>query len=234
MNTHDFRKTFGDEYPAAVVQNGVRMALIRETPFSRWYQSDDPKMGRTSVSRYMDGSASRTAAELQRDWPTWTDEQRWYFCDACSWLYKQSDFADMLRFLMQHASLYQLNNCITSVATYLPRDEVFPFLRGALQATDIGRGGNIIQGIAITKHPDAEATLRQHLRAVWDNPKLWEDDDFLNWVAADAKACIQNLIELGASPADFEDQVRRLSEHVCGRNRDSCRHWLSKHYSWLK
>src|SRR5947207_3386758 len=95
------------------------MTLKRETPFSRLYQADDPKFGGCNVSRYWDGSASMTAAELQRDWPTLTDEELWYFCDACCWLYTQSDFADIRRFLMLHASIYQWHNIFGLVATYL-------------------------------------------------------------------------------------------------------------------
>jgi hypothetical protein len=68
---------------------------------------------------------------------------------------------------------------------------------------------------------------------VWSHPTLWDAADFINWVGFDATTCIAHLIELGASPSDFTEQVRRLSEHVCAHNRKSCRNFLSKHYSWL-
>jgi hypothetical protein len=76
--------------------------------------------------------------------------------------------------------------------------------------------------------------LRAHLAALWSHPALWDHDDFINWVGFDATTCIAHLVELGAPSSDFTEQVRRLSEHVCSGNRDSCRNFLSKHYSWLK
>jgi hypothetical protein len=210
------------------------MPLARETPFSRYYHSGDPKQGGHVISRFMDGSASITAAELQRDWPSWTDEQRVDFCQPCHWLHKQADYADMLRFIMGHGGPSVWGAIAVQFATAVPGDEAFPFLLGILNATEIGEGANITQAIAKTKHPGAAATLRQHLRAVWNHSKLWIDDEFLNWVAYDAMTCIEHLIETGASPSDFEDQARKLSQHVCSRNRDSCRGRLSKHYPSLK
>jgi hypothetical protein len=227
-------KTFGDEYPAAVVEKGVRMPLAIETPFSRYYHSGEPKRGGLLISRFMDGSASMTMAELQRDWPSWTDEQRVDFCQSCIWLHEQADYADMLRFIMGHGSPSVWGATALQVATALPSDEAFPLLLGVLRATIIGQGANITHAIAKTKHRDAKATLQQHLRAVWEHPGLWADDEWLNWIALDTTTCIEHLIELGESPADFEDRVRRLSQHVCPQNRDSCRNYLSKHYSWLK
>jgi hypothetical protein len=70
--------------------------------------------------------------------------------------------------------------------------------------------------------------------ALWSHPALWDDDAFTNWVGFDVTTCIAHLIELGAPPSDFTEQVRQLSEHVCSGNRDSTRNFLSKRYSWLK
>ena len=89
-------------------------------------------------------------------------------------------------------------------------------------------------GLTCSLPASAEGTLRRHLQAIWVDAALWNDDKFLNWVAFDAATCIGHIIELGVPPAEFEDQVRRLSRHVCGRNQESCRHFLSKHYTWLQ
>jgi len=120
-----------------------------------------------------------------------------------------------------------------SVASELPRDESFDILLRALLTLDLGHTSNITQAIALTKHPEAEATLRRHLHAVWKHAALWEPAEFINWVAFDATTSISHLIELGTSSAGFEEQVRGLSEHPCPRNRDSCRGFFSKYYSWL-
>src|SRR5262249_30975541 len=149
------------------------------------------------VSRFMDGSASITASELQREWHTWSDSQRMDFCQSCRWLHKQHDFPDMLRFIMQHASPREWCAVALSVSSHLPREEAFDILIRALRSTDIGRAANITQAIAHTHHPDAEITLRRHLEAVWAHDALWNDAEFTNWVAFDATTCIAHLIELG-------------------------------------
>jgi len=233
VNTDDLKRQFGDEYPAAVVIDGVRIPLSGERRFSRSYHSKERKVG-TEVSRFMDGSASITAAELQREWPTWTGDQRMDFCQSCCWLEEQPDFPEMLRFIMQHAGPDEWSGVAMSVASQLPREEAFDILLRALRTVEIGRTSNIGQALAITKHPDAEATLRHHLQAIWAHSAIWDNAEFINYVAFDATTCIAHLIELGAAPADFEEQVRQLERHSCARNRDSCRGFLSKHYSWLR
>jgi hypothetical protein len=139
----------------------------------------------------------------------------------------------MLRFIVRHGGPEDWSGIAMSVASQLPRDEAFVSLLGALRATEIGRASNVAQGIAITKHPEAETTLRRHLEAVWAHLRLWDDADFINWVAFEATTCITHLIELGAKPIDFEERVRQLLQHRCTGNRDSCRNYLSKHYIWL-
>jgi hypothetical protein len=232
MDAEALKKLYGAEYPAAVIRHGVRMPLRRERRFSRSYHSEEHKLG-TEVSRFMDGSATITAPELQNGWPTWTDGERVDFCQSCDWLHDQPDFSEMLRFIMQHSGPSQWSALASSVAARLPRDEAFDILVRALQCTDVGRSANVAQAISMTKHPEAEPTLRRHLAAIWAHAGLWEHAEFINWVAFDAISCIAHIIELGAAPADFTIEVGRLSAHACARNRDSCRGFLSKHYTWL-
>ena len=209
------------------------MPLEKETRFSRYYHSAERKTG-YAVSRFEDGSASITAKELPHEWSSWSEDERVDFCQACYWLEGESDFAEMLRFIMQQAGSHTRSAVASSVASHLPRDEAFHLLTQALRSTEIGHCSNITQGIAKTEHPEADATLRSHLRTVWAHPGLWANADFINWVAEDATTCISHLTRMGASPADFVEQVRLLSTHVCSRNRDSCRNYLSKHYPWLQ
>lgn len=232
MKLEDLKKRFGDEYPAAVITDGIRMPLRRERKFSRSYRSDEHKMG-SEISRFMDDSATITALELQREWPSWTGDVRTDFCGSCCWLHEQPDFPEMLRFIMQHGGPEHWSGIALSVASHLPCDEAFDTLARALQSTAIGKTSNVAQAIAQTKHPNADAALRDHLAVLWAHPALWDAADFLNWVGFDATTCIAHLIELGAPSADFTEQVRQLSEHVCSRNRESCRNYLSKHYSWF-
>lgn len=224
---------FGDEYPAAVTFDGVRMPLVTERRWTRSYAAKDRKMW-YKVSRFMDGSAAITFQEFAREWPKWSERERQDFCGACSWLHQQADYPDILRYIMQHGGPDDWSAIANSVGTRLPRDEAYDLLTRVLRATDPGRGSNISQGISLTKHPEAESVLRAHLSSLWSHPSLWQDDDFTNWLAFEATTCIAHLIELGASPADFAEQVRELSKHACSGNRDSCRNFLQKHYSWLE
>jgi len=234
MNLAALKKDFGDEYPAAVIiENGLRLPLRRERRFSRYYYSDEHKSG-AEISRFMDGTAAITAAELKQEWPDWSEDMRLDFTESSTWLRSQTDFPEMLRFVMQHGEPIHWSGVAQSIASVFSRDEAFTTLLHALQDTGIEHTANLIQAIAETKHSDAEATLRTHLATLWAHPELWDPNDFMNWVAADATNCIAYLVELGASPSDFTDQVRQLSEHVCPSNRDFCRNHLSKYYSFFK
>lgn len=232
MNASELKRLFGKDYPAAVVDGGVRIPLSREARFSRSYYSGERKTG-TTVSRFMDGSASITFAELEREWPTWKREDRMDFCQGCVWLRGQADFPDMLRFIIKHGKHEEWSAIASSVASGLPADEAFHTLVRMLRKAEIGKSSNIAQAIAKTKHPKAETLLRKHFQSIWVLRSLWKDDAFINWVAFDATTCIAHLAELGAPLGDFEEQVRKLSRHVCARNRDSCRNFLSDYYPWL-
>src|SRR5262249_51440483 len=71
MNDQELKKAFGNDYPIAVIVKGVRMPLAAETRFTRYYHTGEPNTGGCTISRFMDGSALMTAAELRRDWAAW-------------------------------------------------------------------------------------------------------------------------------------------------------------------
>jgi hypothetical protein len=232
MDAAMLKKLFGDEYPAVALVQDIKIPFSFETRFQRHYHSKEHKMG-TTVSRFMDGSASMTATRLASEWPEMTEDERVDFCSAANWLSKQADFADMLRFVIRHGKPDEWQWMSLSIATGLPQEEAYVSLAGALEIMSVEKSINIVQGIALTKHPQAEARLRQHLGVVWKQAGLWDDDDWLNWTAYAARTCIEHLLELCVPPGDFEPQVRKLSEHICERNRDDCRRFLSKYYPWL-
>jgi hypothetical protein len=173
MKPEALKKAFGDEYPAAVSRDGIRMPLRRERRFSRSYYSAEHKIG-SEISRLMDGSASISASELECEWHTWSDEDRLDFCQSCCWLQEQPDFSDMLRFIMQHSGPDEWSGIAMSAASKLPRDEAFDMLVRVLRTVEIGQTSNIGQAIAITKHPAAERTLRDHLETIWAHSAVWE------------------------------------------------------------
>jgi hypothetical protein len=233
MDLAALKRVYGDEYPATVLRDGMRCPLQCERRFSRYYHSAEHNTG-CEISRFMDGSASITASELQEEWPSWTDDMRSDFCQSCCWLHEQADFPEMLRFVMQHGGPEDWSGIAGNVASRLPREEAFDLLARALRSTEPANSSNVAQGIALTKHPEAEATLRNHLDMLWKQPGIWNDAEFINWLGFAATTCISHLIEVGAPPSDFTERVRSLSEHSCSHNQESCRNFLSKHYPWLE
>jgi hypothetical protein len=227
------KNSFGEDYPAAITVDGVRIPLQRETRFTRIFALPGNIQAEHHYSRFMDGSASITFEQLKEQWPEWTEGERSDFCQACCWLNEQSDFGDILRFIMRNGALSEQSGIALSVAGQLPQDEAFGLLVSASHAAEIGESSNFAQAISHTKHPKAEVTLREHLRCMWAQDCLWEDDNFLNWVAFDATTCIAHLLELGVQAVEFEEQVRRLSKHSCSGNRKSCKGFLAKYYPWL-
>src|SRR5581483_3425040 len=76
--------------------------------------------------------------ELKRDWPTWSDEDRLDFCVACRWLFNQPDFADRLRFVLSNGEADEWRCIAMLVAQYLPCEEAFRLLSGALSTLETG------------------------------------------------------------------------------------------------
>jgi hypothetical protein len=222
----------GDEYPSAIKPDGVRMPLVNERRWTRTYATEDRQRWHI-ISRFMDGSAAITFEDFAREWSSWSDEERHDFRTACSWLSKQDDFPEILRYIMRNGGPKDWRGIATLVGCHLPQDEAFDFLRRAMQSVDLVDACNISQGISLTKHPDAQRLLREHLAELWSHPSLWEDDKFNNWFAYGATCCIEHLIAVGAPPEDLSEQVKALAKHPCAGNRDSCRRFLAKHFSWL-
>lgn len=243
MTPEESKRRYGEEYPAAIVSHqGTRMPLKRERRFSRHYFSEDRNCWHV-VSRFMDGSASIQAGELRLLWPGWDEETRIDFCQSCSWLGKQEDFPEMLRLIMRQGEPRYWAGIADSIAVRLPQPEAFDFLAQALRRLardqfsneqDLNYATNLTQGVALTKHPEAQTVLREHLQRLWAHPALWDDDEFMNFIAYAAICCILHLLELGAPATDFEPQVQRLSQHVCASFRQICANRLGQHYSWLK
>jgi hypothetical protein len=193
MNAEELKKRYGDEYPAAITFKGRRMPLAKERRFSRFYSLKEERFS-VHLSRFMDESASMTAADLQIQWPRWTESERHDFCFACGWLSRQPDFPEMVRFIMQHGGRQDWTTMATNAAGSLPKEEAFDLLLRVLSSCEPEHTANITQAIAITKHSQAESVLRDHLEVLWRHERLWEDASFTNWIAFSATTCIAHLI----------------------------------------
>ena len=236
----DFIRPLGDEYPAAIKVDGTRIPLAYETRFKRHYieKKSELEAHHTDVSRFIDGTASITLQQLKEEWSSWTDADRADFCDSLIDLVNldQPDLAEIVRFLLQEANVDILGALVLQlpVVQTFSRDETFELLIGVLQRSSLGHTSNIVRALGLTQHPEAGATLRRHLQSIVATPAAWEDAKFHNYLAKDAAYCVLNLVKLGAPPAEFDGIVRRLSEHVCPRNREWCRRNFAKDYAWVK
>jgi hypothetical protein len=234
----DWIRPLGEEYPAAIQIAGTRIPLAYETRFKRHYVERKPNVeSHTDISRFPDGTASITLQQLKREWSTWRDADRADFCDSMHDLENigQQDYAEIVRFLLGHAEVDILGPVVLGlpVRQTFPPDETFHLLIGVLQRSSPGHAADVIRALGLTKHAEAEAAIRRHLAAIVVNPATWADADFFNETAQDLAYCILSLVKLGVPTADFDQIVRRLSQHACERNRKWCRRNFAKHYPWL-
>jgi hypothetical protein len=225
-------ETYGGDYPAAVEFNGVRLPLSREGRFQRYYENKEAKIA-TVVSRFMDGTAEISLSELKESWSQWPRLEQHDFTSAAAWLKDHPEFPDMMRFLIEEGDQDDVSTVALQVATALPMEEAFQRLSAILHKMPIGRGSNIGQAIALTKHPGAAETLRVRLRKTLADSRLMEPDDFLNWVTYDAICGIEHLLDLGLSASEFEEEVRRISRHPSAGTIDALKGRLFKWYPWL-
>lgn len=232
MSIEDIKRVWGDEYPAAVTLNGIRMPLSRETRYARHYYNAEKRQG-AGISKFSDGSASISLDELKSEWPKWDDAQRNDLAWNIGYLNNNSDLPEILRFLMRSEDSDHWSAVASTVSYRLPQPEAFELLRSALAHAPAGRSANITQGISLTKHPQAMPLLRKHLADLIVSKDFPNDDPFNNFVAYDAICCVSHLIDLGASPAEFEESVRILANHRCAGTRKSCRDHLKKYFDWL-
>jgi hypothetical protein len=231
MDDDELRECYGDEYPNAVTHDEVRIPLLRVDRFERHFYSEEAHTAAV-VSRFDDGTATMTYEQLKSEWPTWSPGERASFCNACRSLRGQDDIPDMLRMIMADGDEQNWSSIALTVASIFPQDEAYRTLAACLAKVD-GPSTNISQAIAATKHPGAPGTLRALLEQLWNQPNLWADDAFINWIAYDATCCIGHLLELDQPAAEFEEQVQRLSKHPCLGNRKSCSQFLKEYYPWL-
>src|SRR6266513_3056533 len=94
--------------PLSFEFNGEFFKLVKETRWNRRFATTD---GRRSVlkSRFEDGSASITLADLNTDWSSWTREEKGDFCNSIRGL-RGPIRPDVLRFLIAKADVDLVRN----------------------------------------------------------------------------------------------------------------------------
>ena len=90
--------TFGPGYPGAVLIDSLRLPLIRETRWKRFYGAETEKVS-AEVSRLMDGSTVFNVNELQNEWSNWRKDERDKFTSALSCAKVDSNILEMRDFV---------------------------------------------------------------------------------------------------------------------------------------
>jgi hypothetical protein len=222
------RPNFGPEYPHAVTKpDGERLPLLREKRWSREFGTEQSTL---IISRFVDGSATISLAELRGEWSQWTRAERLDYAVNSSPLEGMADFPDQLRFVVSNGGPEEWSAVASSIARCLPTDEAFGILTSFLDETPQGSRSNLYQAIERVGHPGSLDVLLEELELLGAHPAIGDDDSFLNWLAYDLTCGIQHALRLGAPPAQFEDAVRRLAIHPCVGNVDAARWRLATTY----
>jgi hypothetical protein len=219
---------FGGDYPQQIEQDGQVFNLERETRWNRRFSSDDGKL-HVHISRLEDGSATISPDQLEAEWNTWSENEKWDFCETIHWL-PQTGRERICRFLKEHASAELLHNNIFTVAANIPASETVPWLAECIKQRPPGTASNYLQALAHTKAPEAVRLIQRRLEEAFNSPDFIKDDPFLNWIAAEGLHCIEYLIGLNSPPSEFRSQALRLARHPCERIRKNFDLWLRKHY----
>src|SRR5688572_19601313 len=142
-----------------------KLKLRRETHWYRVYDMEAPDHS-FHESKFRDGSATITLAELKKEWPTWSDWERTDFCqEVCEPGCR--DMPEVLQFVMAQGEPRHWAAIALKVVYHLPADETIPFLLNACEKSDPEHLSNIMQALAKSGAPEAHNVLRDHLSRLW-------------------------------------------------------------------
>jgi hypothetical protein len=207
---------------------GVEMTLDRETRWSRHYYNRELRQ-RHLVSRFMDGSAAITLADLQKEWPSWGEEERLDFCQSISFADK-GVLRDILRFIMANGTFSDWRACALSIAGHVPPEESVPFLVRVSSECTPGEAANLLQALAHTKSPNAAPVIMARLGMLWTSNDLLLNGGWANMVAFEAVCCIQYLLELSEPPEAYREHYEAMLRHPNERNRKTTHRYLGKFF----
>jgi hypothetical protein len=203
--------------------------IIRETRWSRVYAKADKPRHQYLESRFMDGSATITLEELQRDWRKWPEDEKIDFCQSLVWA-PTPERKDILRFVIDHGDHRAWSAIALLVALELSPQESVPALRRWCESCEVGRGANYYQAVAKTGDPEAHDILKRCVHRIWKTDGLMEDAEFCNWVAYDAICCVEYLLELNEDRDDLRSFFQALKTHPCKATRRDARRRLAKYF----
>ena len=211
---------------------GKRRPIMRETRWSRTRGYSDETTTYTSFeSKFLEGTASITLAELSQLWLAWNTEEKLDFslAIACDESLKH---AEVLRFLMKNGDHVVWSTIAPSVARGLPKKESLPFLRARCEETEVGTAGaNYYQALTMAGDPDALRRLKEWLNRIMQDPRLGKQEPTRNYIALDLVWCIKYLLELGEPPETLRQYYELLTNHPNPYSRRYAQDRLSEYFA---
>ena len=195
------------------------MQLVKETRWSRQYEMDDLQT-KLFESKFADGSATISVADLEQEWGGWSALERADFCQAVT----QARFphlGDVLRFIMKNGDVASWESVANSIARNLPAEEAVPFLTDMCKTAPIGKGAKFYQALAVSRPAFVRDTLMGCLNRTWADSRLLSEDEVFDWVANDAVCLIEYLVQLGQNPNTLADKYKVLVRHPNNINKQS-------------
>jgi len=196
---------------------------------TEWSRTISKQGGTYHQSKFLEGEASITLAELAERWPSWSESERHDFCSAFS-CGDVRDAGDIFRFLATDETDLIRSTIAIGVAVSLGADEGYPILKSWASDAQIGSRANYFQAIAITRHSDALLALELEYDELCEHPRLMDDSDCYKDIAMDLVWCIQHLLEFGVSPDTLRPTFAKLKQHPCQKIREQVTGWLTESF----
>src|SRR4051812_23771852 len=206
------------------------MKLVRETRWYREYRQEGIEAIYVE-SRFRDGSASITLAELEAEWSGWSSWQRQDLAQQFCFASRPPEHLGIVRFMMRHGDVSTWSAIASAVVHWLPHEESVPFILHAYSVCDPTKAANIVQALAKTGLPEAHKILRSHLATLWAHPDLMKHDRKMNHIASGAIFCLRHLLALGELPEEFRWQYEILLNHPCEWERQRTSNLLGRRFS---
>jgi hypothetical protein len=171
------------------------MRIILETRWTRCYAANDRLGGVIERSRFLDGDANITLAELKQSWHSWQKDEKIDFCQSFSSA-KVPERLDIVRFLIANGDHSNWRAIAYVVTRELPSEEYIPILANWCQSCPPGEGTNYYSALASTGDPAAYLVLKSYLERI-GQPAVILDENNIS-VASDALECL--MLMLGLKP----------------------------------
>jgi hypothetical protein len=200
------------------------MQLVKETRWSRQYEMDPQT--KLYESKFADGSASITVADLEKEWGDWSANDRADFCQAVT----QARFPhlpDVLRYIMKNGDFASIESIANSISRHLPPEESVPYITDLCKTVPVGKGAKFYQALALSRPAFCRDTLMQCLNRTWSDSRFLSEDEVFDWVANDAVCLIEYLVQLGQNPSTLSDKYKVLVRHPNNINKQSAINRLS-------